>query len=367
MTCNEVHDCEFGFGLWNVEVTMSEDDLGPIERPGEEPADNAWYDATTANRETHFGATDVIELIWRYRDLDYDGTTPLPAFDMPDALIDPMPSCGPCLEPYYDFSDYSATCGYPYRSDDDSIALALLEFELKFARWLNSDIAYSNSYADYIYKIYFWSKVNDTPGLNEYLEDDYAAMYETISTTNIPDFYNYQSSIQSDAFEFDVSTMVSLDNILEEAPLNILQIAALEKTDLVLKSDIDKSDILMLAESDAKENGKAVFIAQALLDTIIAYPIGYSIEERVMSSIHKNLYIIYPNPAENKFYVQSLVSSEIQISLEIFNNQCKSLAKYKLINEMQPIDIDEFQSGIYYINIVDLGGNQFRNILIVTH
>lgn len=216
MNCNEMYNCLIGYAMNDVDVGTGSNDLGPIEKyimMDYLPADNAWYPSSTANREKSYGGTDLTNLIWRYRDLYFDGTTPLPAFDMPLALID-----DPDLIPIDEYSDYLDTCSSPYRLSGDSEEALYDAFTYKFSHWINDALDGGSESSTYLYITYYWKLLQQYPQLIDSLVDTYQELYTSIENTNIPVYHTIQQMIKSRAYDSATILLekVSPANTMEE-------------------------------------------------------------------------------------------------------------------------------------------------------
>ncbi|MBK8487636.1 MAG: T9SS type A sorting domain-containing protein [Bacteroidetes bacterium] len=367
LTCNEIHDCPMvGYGLKNVLVVGTDNYLGPIQQAGGNPSDNSWHPASTANRERHFGGTDVELLIWIYRDIDPVTSTYLAAYDMPDVLIDPDPALFGSLDPFL-LNNTFPLCESPFRISEDSLALALAELESNFGWWTETtEIGYSLAY--YYTQWFFYGDVIRIDGLFELLSPELLAKYESILATNIPTYYQMADSISTGAF---LSSSLILSDILpsnvaEEYVSNVYQIYLenIDSNGRFILTDDSRAALLETAILPVEEYGFAVHIAQALLDTIIERDYSFELEEEDLKMAKKENITIYPNPSNGLLYFHS--QDEFSGEVKIYSIQGKQIYINENINQNSRLDLSNFQSGLYIMKLTTKEGVTSTFTLILT-
>lgn len=365
MICNEMYNCLVGYAINDVEVVSGfSNDLGPIEKyimMDYLPADNSWYPSSTANREKSYGSTDLTDLDWRFRNLYRDSSTPLPGFDMPTSLID-----DPSLIPINEYSDYLDTCSSPYRLSGENDVEYFEAFKYKFKHFLNNPIAENNTGSGYLFRAYYWDLLQQYPQIIDSLKDEYLDMLHTIENTNIPLYYNLMHSNlseQTDSISFILSE-INADNEMEEALSYIIPFIILDLNDsMAIATDSDLEDILTLANSNPKQYGPAVYIAQAILGMRVEDPLEEELEEK-SGIIPEVQFTMYPNPAFQYIAIQSNIEVNEKLKVEIYNMQgIQVYSSDYHINHS--VDISKLNSGVYFVRLLEDNKNIFTENLLI--
>ena len=370
MNCNELVDCFIGFGMLNVlvDVITGDDDIGPIERTGIGPSDNSWYPETTANRERHLGASDLHDLIWKYRNLDLDAVTPLPAFDMPGSLINPY-GTGISLDPMLVFADENGTCNSPYRMSGDDLDLALMYLEINFSSWLNREEPL-NANSEYIYRTYYYQSIAKTEGLDELLEDELATMYNTIAESNIPAYYAVQKYFHSMQLDSAINALNAIEpvNDMETAMSAVLQ-QEYKYNQEGISPDFESEDydaLNALAYDDPKEYGDAVFIARSLLNLILHPTLDLESEERLGDINTNTIYTLSPNPTGTYFQIAKNEVDASEYTVQIKDVSGRVILQTDNYTFGDLIDIRNVAQGIYLVVISKPNEVMFTQKLVIT-
>ncbi|MBK7108993.1 MAG: T9SS type A sorting domain-containing protein [Bacteroidetes bacterium] len=371
MTCNELHDCLTGFGMLDVVVDPFSDDIGPIERTGIGPSDNSWYSASVTNRERHLGSvTDLRDLTWKYRNLDLDGITSLPAFDMPNSLISPSVPIPEALEPTLVFADENATCSSPYRMSGDDAELALFDIQNNFVHWLNRETPLNDA-SEYVYRSYYYQSVTKTAGLAELLEDEYAAMYTSIAESNIPAYYEIKAALDNYALDSVIEMLgdITPANDMETAlstMLNYINSYRNNGLSPVLEGE-EFDEINALAHADAKVYGDAVFMAQGLLNVVIHPELDMEETERLGDFTEQASYTLSPNPGSKYILITSSIDDENFYLITITDIIGKKLLQKDGYQFGNNLDIGELAEGMYIVTVSKNNELIFSQKLIKTN
>ncbi len=370
LTCNEIHECYYGYGLKNVVVDGTPgEDLGvgfpaAIERNVgaflHQPSDNSWYNASTANREKNFVGTDVHALYWRYR------STPA-AYDMPLSLIYPMPYGGFAISPFLVSSPSIDICSSnaPLKITDDSLLIALANLELKYAGLtVETDVEFTTG----LYYAYWflYGDVNAMEGLSDILTDDLNALYSSIESSNIPAYYHLNDSMATGSYESaaEMLSLITPANIVEEymSITSNIYLNSLDTNGRLQLSDDNRIILEDIITYPYKEYGFGVHIAQALLDTMIteSYDLEEGYDERLSQSKTIN---IYPNPAQSELFFQT--NFDFNGDLTIYNMEGNPVIQSKGINQDSSVNISFLPSGVYFIKLIQEGETIFIDKLII--
>lgn len=106
-----------------------------------------------------------------------------------------------------------------------------------------------------------------------------------------------------------------------------------------------------MANSDPKEYGDAVYLAQAILDTVIRYPIDYGTEYRIQHNSKSDI-TLYPNPANTHFYLQDSSRMNAFYTIYIYDNYGIYIHKLDNIQNNMPVNIKTLSSGYYLVKAI---------------
>ena len=375
MNCNEFHDCRVGVGLDDIDVSVFGGfDFGVLEGGSTYyinngtgiASDNSWYPTTTANRERHFGSTDVPDLNWRYRDLLSDLSTSAPEYDIPTGLTVP---------PLTDPAQFSAVltnttdpeCGYLFRmSDLLPIEDALEYMEQAYAN-AGSMVDAPITASEYYRRWQFWQEVNSWEGLDALLSDDLTAYLNSIAASNIPIFQEIQDSIARSNYVYAnaLNSSITAESPVEEflqTAYSIYLNQVNESGRFKLTAE-DKSTLLAMAQSDPNEYGMGVHVAAAMLDTIFYN--DYVLEEDIEFETRKfaaSGISMFPNP----------VTSNLQVDLAGTNNGILTLYNISggvmytssLESGVNNIDFTWLSEGMYLIKVRLDSGRDKQQLII---
>lgn len=166
---------------------------------------------------------------------------------------------------------------------------------------------------------------------------------------------------------------------------------------LVLEEDETGEENIMTATWDAPEHGNpsgynvfvnGVLVAENTTDQTYSFPaendLFYVVEVQAVyseeitsvrvatgksntwsvSESEANSFRMYPNPANNQVYVQA--DSEIQ-TLSIYNTLGALVEVVNVNRESTTLNLEKYNSGIYFLNIKQIDGNNATQRLVVTH
>ncbi len=103
-------------------------------------------------------------------------------------------------------------------------------------------------------------------------------------------------------------------------------------------------------------------VTPAFTQTIIFF-MGYQSTTLETNSLEANTLRVYPNPTNNKFYVEGNVTGEMAVSIWDLNG--KELMTSRPIDLLDGVDVSSFEDGIYVIRIELAKGNvNYQKIMI---
>ena len=361
MNCNEFHDCRIGVGLDDIIVVGLTADLGVpeggstyyINNGAGVASDNSWYPTSTANRERHFGPTDVSALNWRYRDVLSDLTTPAPQYDIPTALtVPPIGASDQFTAVLTNTTD--PECGYLFRISDMLTLEDALEYMEQAYANASSLVDAPVTASEYYRRWQFWQEVRSWEGLDALLSDDLSAYYNSIAASNIPFFQEIKDSISSANYVFanELNNSVSVTTPVEEYLQNAFSIylGRVDENGKYVLTDEDQYTLLAMAQSDPNKYGMGVHVAAAILDTILHKE--YMLEEDVKFETGRlaiSEVSLYPNPVEDQLTVV-LSASETGL-IAIYNISGNCIHSTSLSDGTNIIDLGALTAGVYLVKV----------------
>jgi hypothetical protein len=374
MYCNEFHDCRVGVGLEDIDVSLFGGfDFGVLEgtdyyinHSAGIAADNSWYPSATANRERHFGATDVNALNWRYRDVLSDLITPAPHYNIPAALT--VPALGSIDQFTAVLTNTTAPeCGYLFRMSDITSMDEALEYMEQVYSNADDLIDAELSASEYYRRWQFWRDAHSWDGLIELLSDDLTAYTETIASTHIPKFMELTDSIGAGnyAIAAELLSSISPANPVDEAIHQAYNIylSRVDSNGKYTLTEEDQATLLVIAQSDPNEYGMGVHIAAALLDTTLHR--SYEIEDEGDFDVMRQSFspfAVYPNPVSDLLHVELFESDQGVITLYNFSGTL--VGRYNIKTGRLDVNLSTLADGVYLLEINTLKGDSFKEVLI---
>jgi len=362
MNCNEFHDCRVGVGLDDIDVSVFGGfDFGVLEGGSTYyinngtgiASDNSWYPTITANRERHFGTTDVSQLNWRYRDVLSDLSTPAPQYDIPTTLT--VPPLGSIDQFTAVLTNTTASeCGYLFRiSDLLSLEDALEYMEQTYAN-AGSLVDAPITASEYYRRWQFWQEVHSWEGLDALLSDDLTAYLNSIAAGNIPIFIEIQDSISTFNYTYanELNSSVASTNPVEDYLQNVytIYLNVVDENGRYTLTGEDRTTLLAMAQSDPNEYGMGVHVAAAMLDTIFYK--DYVLEEDIefeTGRLATSDVSVYPNPVEDELTV--VLADSVTGYIAVYNISGHCIFTTSLSDGTNTIDLTALSTGIYLVKV----------------
>jgi len=249
---------------------------------------------------------------------------------------------------YYSYDDGSAEMGYGLSNDGTQSSSVAYRFFSHKADTLQAIQMYFNqTLNDATGQIYFYLTVWDDnagkPGNVIYSQSGFKPEYED----SLNQFHIYQ---------LDTSIIVS----------GTFYIGWTQTTSSFLNvgwdnNRINNDKIFYTSPSDGQWYNSS-FAGSLMIRPVVGKPF-------VITSIntsYEDLYTIYPNPANDYFYISYPRGLDTKpVSISLYNNLGKLV--YSFFGSTKSIDVSSLPDGIYFLRITDFTNNIINKRLIITH
>lgn len=344
MTCNEIHNSNWGIGLRQLGV----DGVGPIEATGGLPSDNSFYLNNADDSRVHCfgptpGTTWSLPVTWIYQAIPYE-------FDLPyvtTTFVLPSEEVIPTI------NEVSSECYSGLKLTEEAIYEI---FSNKYTGWAENYLenGYGESVNNYYKAWNFYKSVTEDTTIQKYISGELSEVYNLLAENNIGKFYSVLN-VMSKA-EYDSAT--SINNTID--PENTIEEYWQQTNDIYLNSIYENGNLIISDENfialkgiallDGGENGFGVYNARGMTGTE-AYNFEEETEdEKSINSISSIR--LYPNPAENVIYITNIKSQEKETQILLIDISGAELLNTPTEDEIYTLDISSIKPGVYILKIL---------------
>ena len=352
INCNEIEDCPSS-GMFFDNIGSGSSILYPNMTATGDPAGNFWLpDDPGTNRGHITGTTSFSSFTWKFSDNSGTETAywmPNPCFSAGGGALHPTNIGG------------ANDCGeIPYeRLTEEG------EFEALIGEITNMFGEYANQFNindpgetlnDFYTLSSFWEKVTTNELDPNELPEELKDLYEYISGTNIPDIFDLSHALSSHDYE-GAQTLLENINPANDIEYYITRISDLYLDNMNVDGRFEMNEEILpeirsIAVLDGRDYGRGVYMARALMDTLIEYNMPEEFEK--LGNFSTQQVVVYPNPAHDI------------ITLEYHNGKPVTGIEYVEISSLvgdivkefsltdNTIDISSISNGVYLLKVTTL-------------